>query len=69
MIHGITVVVVVVVYFNGPIPLRYIILDGATRNWGIVYDPLWVVGVVTCRLAERESTTTMPAAGDCRKVP
>jgi hypothetical protein len=43
MIHGITVVVVVVVYFNGPIPLRYVVLGGATRNWGIVYDLLWVL--------------------------
>ncbi len=43
-IIAITVVVVVVVYYNGhPILLRYIILGGATCQWGIVYSLLWVL--------------------------
>ena len=40
----IAITVAVVVYYNGhPILLRYIILGGATCQWGIVYNLLWVL--------------------------
>ena len=40
----ITITVVVVVYYSWhPILLRCSILGGATCQWGVVYDLLWVL--------------------------